>query len=1084
MSQSQRRKLILAGIVAILLIAIAAWGVFDHFARQIDESDRGALETLALGQKSQLENYLQERAVDALLLAQRHNIIERFSGIPSHDGESLAETLNQTARASGYRDIYLLAPDLTRLASLHDTPLARETLLKLEAVRGIHKTTLIDLHQPAADTWVFGIVQPVFPRSGGAPIGLVYLELDADAHLFPRVALQSLPFDSAEAVLTEIRNGEITYLSPLRFTPDARPRTTHRELANLALRDTMGLPSGATFLLRNDYRGETVEAISVPVEDTPWEIVVKADRRELARPLHVLRGLVLAASGVLALLIAMIGRTLWQYENQRLIAARDTLAAHYDAARHTSIDAYVVLDALAIVTDCNDAMLAMTGWTRHELIGMPLATLDDALTPEELDAEMEKIRMAGSDRFRTCWRDKAGGRVDVDISATWISHDHGGSYHAFARDIGPELAARRQIEHQHALNVFLKNANAAIFNAGSEDQVLTQICRAAILDGRLLLAWAGLLDATASHIVPSAAEGVAAGYVRNIVVTTDPELATSQGPVGRCMATQRIVCIADFQQAAETRPWHDLARQHGFGAVAAVPIVLNRESIGALAFYAAETDFFSAETADLLEEAARNVSLALQTLRTRQEREKIEAARHESEERFVQVADASPLPMQIFSLSQRTLRFVNRAYRSSFGYTLEDLPDDTVWLERMIPDPGQRDEITRNWRDTLLPALRQASLRGEPIDFRDIPLCRKDGSSGIYRGFMNLFGDDLITQWLDITSIRAAEKALKDNERRFRGLIEQSLTGIYVSQDNRIVYANPRMTEISGWTLEELLGQDPVELLGHDPDTQDMVQSVRSRLEAGETSVALNLHFLRKDGRGIELGIHAATGIWDGAPAAIVLAQDITERRSAEEKIAAQVKELEATLETTLEAVATMVDMRDPYTAGHERRVGQLAADLAREMGWDEKQCHNLQLAGLVHDIGKIAIPAEILAKPSRLTDMEYALIKTHAEKSYEILKDVKSPYPVADIIRQHHERLDGSGYPRGLKGEEIFPEARVLAVADVVESMASHRPYRAALGMEAALTEIERNSGKWFDPDVVATMVRMVREEGYQLPT
>lgn len=207
------------------------------------------------------------------------------------------------------------------------------------------------------------------------------------------------------------------------------------------------------------------------------------------------------------------------------------------------------------------------------------------------------------------------------------------------------------------------------------------------------------------------------------------------------------------------------------------------------------------------------------------------------------------------------------------------------------------------------------------------------------------------------------------------------------------------------------------------------------------------------------------------------------ERKQAEQKIAEYVKRLEGTMQNTLQAVANMVEFRDPYTAGHERRVGLIACAIAREMGWLEDKCHGLQLIGLVHDIGKIAVPAEILTKPGRLTQLEFKIVQTHSEKGYEILKDVDFPLPIAEIIYQHHERMDGSGYPRGLKGEEILAEARILAVSDVLESMSSHRPYRPALGVEAALKEIEDHRGVWFDGEVADAMLRLVRNKGYQLP-
>ena len=196
-----------------------------------------------------------------------------------------------------------------------------------------------------------------------------------------------------------------------------------------------------------------------------------------------------------------------------------------------------------------------------------------------------------------------------------------------------------------------------------------------------------------------------------------------------------------------------------------------------------------------------------------------------------------------------------------------------------------------------------------------------------------------------------------------------------------------------------------------------------------------------------------------------------------------EVIKLETAMQTTLQAVANVVEAHDPYTAGHERRVGIISADIAREMGWSEEKCHTLQFIGLVHDIGKMSIPAEILSKPGRLSAIEFELVKNHAEQGYQILKDVEFSLPIAEIIREHHERMDGSGYPQGLKGEKTLIEARILAVADVLEAMASHRPYRAAFGLEVALHEIESHRGEHFDPDVVDAMLRLFREKGYQLP-
>lgn len=192
-------------------------------------------------------------------------------------------------------------------------------------------------------------------------------------------------------------------------------------------------------------------------------------------------------------------------------------------------------------------------------------------------------------------------------------------------------------------------------------------------------------------------------------------------------------------------------------------------------------------------------------------------------------------------------------------------------------------------------------------------------------------------------------------------------------------------------------------------------------------------------------------------------------------------EKLELSLDHAVTAIAATVEMRDPYTAGHQRRVAKLAAAIATEMGMPTYQLEGLHMAGVVHDIGKIHVPAEILSSPAKLSDAEFEIIKTHPKAGWEILKGIDFPWPVAEMVYQHHEKLDGSGYPRGLKGEEILLEARILTVADVVEAMTSHRPYRPGFGVFPALQEISRNKGKLYDAAAVEACLRVFMEKNYE---
>lgn len=188
---------------------------------------------------------------------------------------------------------------------------------------------------------------------------------------------------------------------------------------------------------------------------------------------------------------------------------------------------------------------------------------------------------------------------------------------------------------------------------------------------------------------------------------------------------------------------------------------------------------------------------------------------------------------------------------------------------------------------------------------------------------------------------------------------------------------------------------------------------------------------------------------------------------------------LQSTLDGVVDAMSRVVEMRDPYTSGHQQRVSRLAGAIARRLALPDEQINGIRMVGRIHDIGKVIIPSEILCKPGALNGLEFEMMKNHAQAGYDILNNIEFPWPVADVVLQHHERMDGSGYPNGLTGDAICREARVLAVADVLESMATHRPYRPALGLDLAIEELQRHRGDLYDTDVVDACIDLVQGEG-----
>jgi PAS domain S-box-containing protein/putative nucleotidyltransferase with HDIG domain len=334
----------------------------------------------------------------------------------------------------------------------------------------------------------------------------------------------------------------------------------------------------------------------------------------------------------------------------------------------------------------------------------------------------------------------------------------------------------------------------------------------------------------------------------------------------------------------------------------------------------------------------------------------------------------------------------------------------------------------------------------------------------------------------DITERKQAKEALREKEETIRSFIETSQDWIWSIDLKGIhTYSNPAVENILGYTPDELIGKSSLKLM-HEEDREAIQTKLPQWIKEKRGWQNLALRWRHKDGRWRWLESNAVP-IFDGTRKLVGFRgvdRDISERQQAEEKLQRSYEKLHDTMIATVNTLASTVEMRDPYTAGHQRRVTILACAMAEEMGLTEEQFDGLRMAGLVHDIGKFSVPVEILNKPGRISETEFNIIKVHPQAGYNVLKEIEFPWPVAQIVLQHHERLDGSGYPEGLKNGGIMLEAKILAVADVVEAMASHRPYRPALGIEAALEEIAKNQGILYEPEIVDVCTRLFTEKGF----
>jgi len=334
----------------------------------------------------------------------------------------------------------------------------------------------------------------------------------------------------------------------------------------------------------------------------------------------------------------------------------------------------------------------------------------------------------------------------------------------------------------------------------------------------------------------------------------------------------------------------------------------------------------------------------------------------------------------------------------------------------------------------------------------------------------------------DITERKQVEEALRESEEQLRISMENAPDGIYMNDlEGNFLYGNRKCEEIIGYKREELIGKNFLELNILPENSLARAAELLQDNINGKSTGPDDLDLIRKDGRLVPVEINTTVLQRAGQRIVLAFARDITERKFAEEKLEKSYESLKKTLDDAIDTMVKIVEMRDPYTAGHQRKVADLAIAIAREMKLEDTRIDQLRIAAVIHDIGKIYVPPDILSRPGKLADVEMQLIKTHSQHGYDIVKDMDFPCTVAKAVLQHHERLDGSGYPNSLKGEDTLLEAKILAVADVVEAMASYRPYRPALGIDKALEEISKNRGRLYDPDVVDACLKLFKEEAFK---
>ena len=422
--------------------------------------------------------------------------------------------------------------------------------------------------------------------------------------------------------------------------------------------------------------------------------------------------------------------------------------------------------------------------------------------------------------------------------------------------------------------------------------------------------------------------------------------------------------------------------------------------------------------------------------------------------------------------------------RDSFVRALGEFNPDIILSDYNLPDFGGMEalEIVRN----SYPDIPVIMVTGALPDIEAVGLIHAGAKDYVLKDRLARLGaavQRVLSAEQGVRARKAAEKSLRESEAKFRSLVESTSDWIWeIDEHGNYTYSSPQVLGMLGYTAEDVIGKTPFDLMTPEDAgrIRDRFASIAGERKHFKLLENANLH---KNGQVVSLETSGtpmfdAHGVFKGYRG---IDRDITERKEAEKERRASAEKLEQILFQTIEAIAATVEARDPYTAGHQQRVALLASAIASEMGLSAEIIHGISLAASIHDLGKIRVPAEILSKPGRLNQIEYELVKGHSQTGYDIIKHIQFPLPIAQMVLQHHERQDGSGYPQGLKEGQILLEAKILAVADVVEAMSSHRPYRPSLGMGAALEEIAKNRGVYYDERVVDSCLALFREKKFE---
>jgi PAS domain S-box-containing protein len=607
----------------------------------------------------------------------------------------------------------------------------------------------------------------------------------------------------------------------------------------------------------------------------------------------------------------------------------------------------------------------------------------------------------------------------------------------------------KKIDRLNRMLRAFRNVNQLIIREKDRNILLQKTCTHLIETQGYFSAWVALLDET-NKLITTAETGLGKDFLPMVSLLKHGKLPDC---ITKALVKTELVVIKDASSICRECP---ISEKHCSKGALTIRLQSNNKIYGVLSVSIDASLLLFDEELSLFAEVAEDIAFALRNI-------ELEEGQKQAEGELKRLASFPELnPLAIVEIDKTGhINYINPA------------------ASRLLPDLS----IT-GFAHPFLAGLE--SVFNTDQSMKQDKLCREAQVKDIWFTQTILFVDNGLHMRIyasEITKRKKAEQTLKESEQKYRSIFENAVEGIYQSTpEGQFISINPAMARMHGYESPEEMITSITSIgkqLYVDPEDRKRYKNL---LEGHGIVEDFESQFYRKDGSIIWVSLSART-VKDATGKVLYYGctvEDTTSRKLAEAELTQAMEKLRKALGGIVHAMAVTVETRDPYTAGHQRRVTDLARAIATELGLSADRIEGIRMAGVIHDIGKISVPAEILSKPTKLTDMEFNLIKVHPQSGYDILKEIDFPWPIAQIVLQHHERMDGSGYPQGLKGNEILLEAQILLVADIVESMASHRPYRPALGIDAALAEIEKNKGVLYDEKAADACIKLFREKQF----